>query len=201
MATWLITYKRKPFHSFPCGKHFNYFNCQQDKVHTPNPLIHISFIISSCIPCHWVLCLLTLHSCHRHWVCAYASHSHTSPYSFAHTFLLSSFFFLVRNPIHHYSSLISLDLNSSATCLSPKINWQVFRAPRVKHSFPQLSSFPPGDLIIQNFLQTRAQAEIIVSQLQWDHKRKFQHSKYSKYMNFWDPAKFIKLKIIIITTF
>ena len=116
-------------------------------------------------------------------------------------FLLSSFSFLVRNPIHHYSSLISLDLNSSATCLSPKINWQVFRAPRVKHSFPQLSSFPPGDLIIQNFLQTRAQAEIIVSQLQWDHKRKFQHSKYSKYMNFWDPAKIIKLKIIIITTF
>lgn len=109
-------------------------------------------------------------------------------------FLLSSFSFLVRNPIHHYSSLISLDLNSSATCLSPKINWQVFRAPRVKHSFPQLSSFPPGDLIIQNFLQTRAQAEIIVSQLQWDHKRKFQHSKYSKYMNFWDPAKFIKIE-------
>ena len=61
LTTWVI-YKRKPFHSFPWAKYFNYFNCQQDKVHTPNPLIHVSIIISGCIPCHWAPCLSTLHS-------------------------------------------------------------------------------------------------------------------------------------------
>lgn len=90
--TWNIRLKLKLFISLPWIQFFSYSNCIQEKVQTPNLLVHISDIMSSYIPCHSAPCSFDFRFT-LSLVCEHTSQFYTFTYSFARDLLSVLIFF------------------------------------------------------------------------------------------------------------